>query len=404
MTIGVAGNYLLRLKFGDVSIPLDPSVIEEFTITQDMHSFLPSVRMMLKDSSGALSHIVPFDKRMSRASVQFNLFSEDLGELSNAMDFMVYSRQPESIYMSSMNYEILGLMDIPELLSPDKNRVFTGTVLSTLETIAEELEVDETELPQTALSYSRTLVQPSWPNSRFLTYLTRKLAGKNGEYAFQCFIKAKREKSVLVFRALNSLMSDGVRYNFIIGDKEFRDPDTGEFFFPVYHHMIYDNYRVLGLFGGQQQNYSYYDFDDGEYVTKQRTLDEFLSISDYFQIDLDDDGGGHTLEFLGRTNDLDVDFEGRSGAHYFNRIVGLSKLWIVTMGLPNITPGDIIKLFFPSADSPQLVLSHQYSGLWMVERVVHSFGNTFRSRILLTRNGPDTDQQTTLVPAAKRRF
>jgi len=45
---------------------------------------------------------------------------------------------------------------------------------------------------------------------------------------------------------------------------------------------------------------------------------------------------------------------------------------------------------------------YQHSGLWLVKRVVHLIGDSFQTRLLLTRCGIDTDILTSLIEAENR--
>jgi len=80
---------------------------------------------------------------------------------------------------------------------------------------------------------------------------------------------------------------------------------------------------------------------------------------------------------------------------YQNRLVGLLKMWILVPGMANLTPDKTVSILFGT--SAETISSHQYSGYWLVEKVIHMFGEKFMTRILLTRNGIDTDLMTTLV-------
>jgi len=78
-------------------------------------------------------------------------------------------------------------------------------------------------------------------------------------------------------------------------------------------------------------------------------------------------------------------------------------MWITTIGLSNMTPGKVVQVFFPHGADAGNLYSYQYSGYWLVERVVHNIGDTFMTKLLLTRNGLDTDKETTLLKSTNKR-
>ena len=81
----------------------------------------------------------------------------------------------------------------------------------------------------------------------------------------------------------------------------------------------------------------------------------------------------------------------------------LVKMWITTQGIPNIVPGQVIQTFLSFDQEGGQLASYQFSGLWLVERVVHNFGDHFLTKLLLTRSGIDTDVDNTLLAASNAR-
>ena len=113
LTIGEL--YLLRLSFGTqirgkADAAIVPSGIKNFTITQDINKFLPSFDFEIKDDQGMLTHVIPFDQRVSKLKIKFS-GAEDIENLEkhNLMDFDTYNRHPGSDYMLQFN----GLLAIP---------------------------------------------------------------------------------------------------------------------------------------------------------------------------------------------------------------------------------------------------------------------------------------------------
>ena len=390
------GNYHLLLKFGEQIIPLSTSMLRELTIVQDYNKFLPEIRLRIDDATGAFTHIAPFDRNISSVYVEFAQ-NQSTGD-RNSLRFLVYIREPSSTQSTpSSEYDITGLLDMQKILTPSYTRGFSGSVKSTLEGIAlNDFGVSQTDV-SVSTDYVLNLIQPQQTNAQFLNYLKDNLIGQNGEYGYKSFIKSYKGKTSFVFRSIPEMIQDQVAYKFILNDTPYEDT------YPILEHFIYDNYKLYGLFGAKEQNYSYYNYFTGEYVKTSDTVQNFVSLSDYYLIDQSDATDSNDIHSTGRSNDFTLDFKGRVKSNYGNRLVGLTKMWITTMGIPNISPGQTVQLFFPHGAIGKNLYSYQYSGFWLIERVVHNFGDAFLTKLLLTRNGLDTDKGTTLLKAEKRK-
>lgn len=390
------GSYHLLVKFGEVVVPLSTSMLRELTIIQDLNKLLPEFRFRFDDASGLATHIAPFDKNMNRVSIECakDYDTDD----KNIFEFKVYVREPKGGQSTpTAEYDISGLLDVDGLFVPSYSRAHTGTIKSSLETLATgELGVDETDVG-VPLAYEKTLLQPTWNNAQFLNYLENYLRGDNGEYGYKCFIKTYKNKKIFVFKSLSQMIQDQVSYKFILNDTPYEDQ------LPIYEYYIFDNYNLFGAFGMRTQSFSYFDYATSTYTTETENLDDYLSLSDFFMIDKNDTTGNNEISDNGRSNDLTTNFLGRAKAEYGNRLISLAKMWITTESLPNAVPGQTVQVFFPHGATGDDLYSYQYSGYWLVERVVHNFGDAFVTKLLLTRHGLDTDKDTTLIPASKKK-
>jgi hypothetical protein len=386
------GNYLLNLTFGETNVGVNFGNIKEFVIIQDMNKFLPSFSIKIIDAEGTVTHINPFDKSMSRMFVEIgaSAAATDL----NSFKFMVYRRKPQSYFSIGVEYSIVGLLDMEGLFVPEHSRAAEDSLSGLLQVIAGEMGCDSVELG-TGLDKESLVIQPLWTNARFLTWLKKNLGDQNNT-SYHIFVKVVDGKSVFVCKSLQELCKAAVKYSFIINDERMEN------FLPVFDYSIFDNYKIFGLFGAQQKGFNYFSYDDGEYKSETTNLDNFLSMADYFAIDAGDTVDS-TTPYFGRTNEFTGDFTGRANANYHKRVSELVKMWILTWGLPNVAPGDIVRVLFGQGVATGELFSYQYSGYWLVERVVHLIGSTHRTRLLLTRNGLDTDKDTTLLKASKKR-
>jgi len=394
--IGVLGNYNLNLKFGETEVPLDISLLRDFTIVQDMTQFLPTFRLKIEDAGGHVTHRIPFDKNLSKISVQIS--SSVAADFYNSFNFRGYKRQPVAEFGTSVVYDISGVLDKDYLFDPPYCRASEEgqTIKEFLEKMAiEELKCDETDVSP-SLNYVKSIIQPWWSNIKLLRYLKSNLAGLQDNYAFQIFIKQRNGKSIFVCRSLKELISGPEIARFAISDIQFED------FYPVFDYKIYDDFMMLSAFGGETLDYKYFNDVTGEVVEEEATLDYFYSLTDYFGIDAEDKFSRSLLTWPGRSNQFTEDFKGRAYAKYYERIFGLVKMSILTWGIINMCPGDVIFLIFPQS-ALEGGSSYVYAGYWVVRQVKHMFGKTHRTKLFLTRNGMDTGEMTSLVKAPNKR-
>lgn len=389
-------NFHLDIKIGADRLPLSLEHIEEFYIVQDLRKFLPSFRLRLRDAEGMLSHLLPFDKKANTLTV--TLGAGTVVDGISEYIFKIYRRFPTSDDI----YDVEGLLDVEGLFSPCRVRGFSGSIRENISTIAlDDLKLDSVDI-SASLDYSKNLVQPNWSNAEFLRYLEGNLLGLQEEAGYFCFIYCKKRNKILVFKSIKDLYSQVVKYNFV----NTFDPQLDKsknIKYPIFEYKVYDNYGVF-LDGGKVLNYSYFDYDNSEFKVdsvwakgNSISQDDFYSLTKYFLIDKDDS----VVESIGMSGGRSTDFsstsKGQGKGKYYKSINDLSKLWITSLGLEDIYPGDIVKVQFLT--NPSLMMSYQYHGFWMVERVIHMIGRRFATRLLLTRSGMNTAASTTLLKA-----
>jgi len=390
--VNFSGNYTLNVTVGGKTVPVYPQMIQELTITLDIDRLLPTFKMVLHDATHILSHIAPYDKTSNVIGLEFTR-SEDLSNL-NLFEFEVKRRR----ILNSDTYEVSGLLRVPELITKQWSRKFTGDLKTNLETMAnDDLGIEETEVGS-SLSLDKTFIQPSWTNAKMLMYLRDNLLGNDGEAGYYCFVKNVRGAQVLVFKSISELFVNSVSANLIVGYKPYED------FIPVTDHRIYDNSQFLADFGAQKQEYSYWDFDNGVCKSSEVSLSDCPSLSEFYLVDSDRSTDSLTILGAGRSNDFSSTFEGRFKNMFFRKNTEAIHMWAGTWGLENISPGDIVKVVFSDAMGyGELFGAYQNTGYWMVKRVVHILGSTFMTNLLLARCGIDTENSTTLKESTLRK-
>jgi hypothetical protein len=387
---GVANNYLLSIKFGDKDMSINSSIIQECTIVQDIRKFLPEFRFVIKDTSGLLSHVVPFDKKMSRVS--FKLANNVDSNKMDFYDFLVYRRELLSEGTINGDYDIRGMLNIDNLHSPKYIRSFNSSVDSVIRLVGAELGITNFEI-SSSLDIKKTIIQPNWTNAQLLRYLSETVEGNNGESNYRVFIKVKENAKILVFKSLRELITSTVKVKHIVSDKAFEDYKAS------YGDSILDNYRYLGILGCRKQTFTYFNYDTGTFTKKEKDLSKVVGLSEHHLIDKSDPEEGLVYNNTGRTNIYNGTFDASINSLFESRVLDLVKMWLTAPGDLTIKQGDVIRVLFPQGFSTGKLFSYQYAGYWLVERVVYHLSDTFTMSLLLTRNGLELRKKTSLVPA-----
>jgi hypothetical protein len=390
----LTGNYLIEIKLGDLVLPIQKDSILELVISSDINKMVPEFRLVLRDPQGVMTHLMPFDKDLSRIKIQIGKSINS--DVLNEFDFLVYKAFPENKFGTGMTYIINGLLNVDKLFTPTYCRGFNDTLDNTLTTLSNEFNNTNIELGS-GLDNNILVLQPDWSNAKLLLWLTKNYYGSGGQYLYYSFIKNVNGFRTFVFKGFDELSKSNPSYRFIMTEKPYED------FYPVFEFSILDKYKVFGVFGSKKQTYSYYDYDNSEFIDTEKGYEDFFSLTEYFLIDKEDTEDSIVSRCTGRNNEFTEDFSGKILSQYYKRLSNLVRMWITTWGIENISVGDVVDVFFPQGGSSANLYNYQYSGYWVVERIVHIIDDTFRTRLLLTRNGLETSYSTSLLKADNRK-
>ena len=386
----ISGNYILNLKFGENIVEINPQMIEDFAISQDIDRLLPTFKLSLRDATKLLAEKVPYDKNSNKVQIELCRGS-DSTEL-NIFDFAVKRRNavsPDDIYT------IEGVLDVDEIITQIRSKYFTGNIKTNLTTIASSLGINSTEIGA-SLSYEKSFLQPYWTDGKLLRYLKNELIGKNQEAGYYCFLKVVRGEVILVFKSLDELLASPVKFNLMVSPKEYED------FFPVSNYRIYDNSQLLADFGAKTQTYKYFNYTTAQHIEAEIDIEDCPTLSEFILQDKDRVNSSFLYTGTGRSNDFTADFEGRVRNDFYLRSNNNIYMWASTWGIQNIAPGDIVQMMFGEAYNQGDLFVYQHSGLWMVKRVVHVIGDTFLTNLMLCRAGIDTDIENSLKESVNR--
>jgi hypothetical protein len=394
MSLAIAGNYILRLIIAGMDVPLSPSTIGEFVISHDIDRFLPEFKIVFMDTMGLLTHVAVTDQSM--ADVRVMIGSESYMDSYNAYKFKVLRRKPVSLFGVTAQYDIEGVLNCPKLNSPRYTRARSQSIKQFLTDMAVgELGVrsgGQVDIDANLINVKKIL-QPDWSNAQLLNWLKDNLSGDFGDSAFKCFLRVREGEREFVFKSLESLYSAEARHKFIVGNASYQDYEA------AYEYRLFDNANLLGT---TQQKIGFFNYDTSSWEEKSHHIDDFYSLTEYFLVDSNDPVTGRITK-AGTTNEFTNDFSGKAKSIFYDRLNNLLCLWITTRGLCNVCPGDIAEVIFAQELELSKFVSFQYSGQWMVKRIVHAFRDTYMSRILLVRSGVNTEDNTTLARAIRKK-
>lgn len=407
------GHYNLRITLSNLerNLIVDPSSIHELSITQSIHSFLPSLRLIIPSAGEEYIHVVPLDKT-DRISIDVG-YDTDIFEGGNGFDFRVYRRFPTS---SQQLLDVEALLDVSNLFDKRHIRGFNGSVKNTVEKIASGFELYaamrtegqrrvETRISDT-LEYDKNIVQCNQTNAELLRYFVDRLEGKDGEGAFYCFFYNENGKTHFSFKTLKEHLQEPIKYYFCYGSAMFsekQDNAPSEMYFPVWGYEIVDNYKLEGLEGLGKRTYRYFDYEEGHIEEDSLELNDVPSISRKFSVPDGEEAGGPSRFSLGRSNSFTKTFKGKAKNQYYKSLMNLERIRVTTYGIPNAAPGQLVQLFFAAPYAPEEQMNFQYQGVWMIESVQHSATMLLTSTFILIRSGVDSPSDySNLTDTSKR--
>lgn len=383
--LGVAGNYSLRFQIGEQDISVTPESFSSIDIIEYIDRMLPAFTVTFKDTMGILTHRTLLDSSFNTVTITFRI-GEKYTFTERTMKFRIYRRAPEMRTNIADEITINGLLDVPNAFSPHIQRGWEKVAVgSIVREIGAGMGIGQYSIDPSAIR-PITIVQPNWNNAMFLQYLADRAPYGSGDTGYFAFVNVTDKGDVrLNFRSITSLLKQPKLLTLRYGQA----PDGS--ILPIYNFEGVDNFEVLGVLGIDAQRYSNFNWTTGVQTDDEITIDEanFQSLSKYYAYDPDIGTEGISQNELGRTHELVPDWKPVLRGRYYKKINSLVKQWVTTAGNTNVRCGSIVKVVF--LENPGQLMNYQYTGFWMVERVVHHLASTYITKLLLTRPGIDSE-------------
>lgn len=385
---GIANDYAINLRFGDIPASIDMNLVKEWHITQSVDNLSPVFKMVFSDNDGKYTHLMAPDKTLNRLSMDV---TDRVSNETNTFSFKVIRRSADSFN----NYTISGIADLPELFNDQSPTAYTGKIKDSIESIAERLQIISNV--GASLNYEKTLINAGWSLASFLNHIKDKLCGNQGQKDYLCFIRNTVGGLELVFNSFDELAAQNVSHKYIIGQAGIQDVA------PAYEWQVYDDSNVFNEFSYYGRTYGYFDYENSEFVRNTVTAENFYNLGERIFVDKDDMVSRLTNTNKGRSNDFTSDFSEETQNRMCKSMNESARMWLVVNGDATLYPAQIIDVVFPQAFTSGQLFDYQHQGFWIIDRVVHIFGKSFITKILCSRNGINTSTDTTLAKATNRK-
>ncbi len=373
--IVIDGIFYVNIIFGESEISIPNENISELSITTDINKIVPSAKLSFEDSTGSFGHLSPFDNNMNKMTIE--LSRGNIAEPELSYRFSVYRR----FITNDNTYTVIGLLDINDLFVDLDPFCYSGNLIESLETIASKyLNISTSEIGS-SLDYDKKIINPGWSITNFINYLKATLIGKASEASYFGYVN----KDKFVFKSLNELVIANATKKYIVNEKSFHDYSA------AFEYNIFDNSMLLSKFNTYGKKNFYFDFDAGEVAEKTSDITSFPSMCQFNLVTKDRQILDTKYINRGRSNDYETDFSGRLNNSIYSANVNLIKKWLTINGDISISAGDTVEVVFGQAFAGGELDRYQHQGYWLVERIIHIIGRTFNTRLLLTRNGINTD-------------
>lgn len=378
----VTGDYFLNVKLGGVPIVTDMRNLEYLNIFMDIDKLLPCLVMRIQDAGSVLTQLVSGDKKSSVLSVGFQSV---LDKEYREYDFRIVKRVPEGDWSSSV-FKVYGILDLPGFFK-DRSRSFEDMYWKDIFLqIVREVGVTEAEVDE-RLGYKVDIVQPFKSNAWFLNYLKDKL----GEYFLYFVLKGK--EVVFKVMSLTKLLRQSAVKKLVLGDRVYQDA------YPFREYEFVEDGGFLSMFGMRGQVVSYWDYEKGEYREEKIEAEECLSLTPYVLVDKTEKD--YSFCFLGRVNDV-FNIKKIGEGKFKKKLINMTHVWVSTDPVFDIIPGDIVEIECLQGLLSEVPVVWRMSGKWLVKRVVYQFGVSVSMRMLLSRSGIETDDETVSLIEGRR--
>jgi len=243
--------------------------------------------------------------------------------------------------------------------------------------LMDEIGVTDTEIEETNITTN--VIQPEWTNAQLLKWIAKNATSTNGSNGFVYYLTLKGK---FVFTTYDSLYNKKPVKTIDYSNVNIYGDGANLLSVDVKYMPTLNN-------GGFGLNYTYFDYDNKEFVNDSKTITDIneKQISDWYYIS--ESHNEPSKRIYGGRDTRVVDSVN-------NRIIlssnSVQKIDIFVGGDTTLNIGDIVDLNIPVPEiiRVDVTKNEMYSGRWLVWKIAHLFDGEkgdYYTHLFLTRNG-----------------
>lgn len=236
------------------------------------------------------------------------------------------------------------------------------------------------------------VIQPNWTTIKFIRWLAKQAINVDGVGGYEYGLTSDDK---LIFKSLDTLYSARPKKVLMLSTPN----NDFNLFFDQFN--IRQDYAPMITHGAGGIAYTYFDYDTKTFVTGSKKISDSNTrqLSDWAYIS-EEHNNANKVYCGGR----DTHTPSVTESKVLNVANSIQKLSLTTHGDTTLHIGDIIEIVIPSSEFSKTILAEQYSGFWMIGKLMHSIDfeeKTFQTSLTLIRAGINGIKIKGLVKTAK---
>lgn len=385
--IALGNTFQIMFEVAGKEVNIEPSLIQTFAISHSSEHLVPSIKIVMADSYGTLSHFLPSSKKERALKIALGYATMSLDEYIS-FDFDITRKFIDA----GRNLVIEGVLSVNNLFAGEYCNAFVAdeytNVADTLSMYLQMvLGVKEVSISPSLQVYPQTFLMPCCTYADFLRNLPKELSKVSQGSGYYVIIQNTKHGSKLCINNYTDVLPREAEYKFFAGTSGF-----GEHL-PVYAYTLFDNTGLKNIHSIDAKNYKYFDYMRGEFVSESIPIWAKESLTEFINVDVNTQQGASYPQYLGRNNDIDGEFLSKAQNNYSHELMDLMQMEIISMALPEIQIGALVDLKFSTAfENPSNMLLDQYQGYWLVKGFSHTIRDSeMYTSLTLVRSGVDTE-------------
>lgn len=277
-----------------------------------------------------------------------------------------------------------------KLVSQTHSRSWTDKRYSqAIEDIAKESGFNKTSIETTDGTHN--ILQPHWTNYQLIKWIADHAISSTGVSGYDLAVTLDNR---FLFQTYNKFF-DQIPYRDYVLVSPSVDTKFAEN--QLFTMSMEQQYAPIMSGGGFGSEYSYFDYENKEFVTKKLTVADTnqSQLSDWYFIPKEHSTPSKQI-YAGR----DIDAIHTAENDLVNRVNAIQSMNVSILGDSKIHIGDVVGVVLPTAREDKKIFNEMYSGYWLVTKVIHliDFKNSsYITKLALSRAGINSTEIKNLV-------